>query len=217
MATARNEKHRYGQHYTPLLVARLLAALAVRTPNDLVLDPSCGDGRLLEAALTLKSALALHESNSSDLSNQVFGVERSLDAVHKAKKRSGACVAAADFFDFAPGATLDALSSFPPLFDALIGNPPYIRQELIGPTGKRLIEAQLSRDRAASPDIFWPRWSRRSDIYVYFFAHSIRFLADHGRIAYLTASSWLDAGYGAALREFLASNFRVLAVIESAA
>src|SRR5215471_2123138 len=131
MATARNEKHRYGQHYTPLLVARLLAALAVRTPNDLVLDPSCGDGRLLEAALTLKRVLALKESNSSDLLNQVFGVERSLDAVDTAKQTS-ARVAAADFFDIAPGATLDALSSFPSSFDALIGNPPYIRQELIG-------------------------------------------------------------------------------------
>ena len=216
MATARNEKHRYGQHYTPHHVARLLVALAVRTPADLVLDPSCGDGRLLEAALTLKRALALKESNSSAISNQVFGVERSSDAVYTAKQ-TGACVAAADFFDIAPGETLDAWSRFPVSFDALIGNPPYIRQELIGPKGKRRIEAQLARDRVASPEIFWPRWSRRSDIYVYFFAHSIRFLADHGRIAYLTASSWLDAGYGAPLREFLLANFRVIAVIESAA
>ena len=216
MTTARNEKHRYGQHYTPHQVARLLAALAVRTPTDLVLDPSCGDGRLLEAALTLKRALALKESNSSDLSNQVFGVERSSDAVYTARQ-TGACVAAADFFDIAPSATPDAFPSLPLRFDALIGNPPYIRQELIGPAGKRLIEAQLAQDRVASPEIFWPRWSRRSDIYVYFFAHSIRFLAEHGRIAYLTASSWLDAGYGAALREFLLANFRVIAVIESAA
>lgn len=216
MATARNEKHRYGQHYTPLHVARLLAALAVRTPVDLVLDPSCGDGRILESALALKRALALKESNSSDLSAQVFGVERSSDAVSIAKQ-TGACVAAADFFAIAPGTTLDALSRFPLEFNALIGNPPYIRQELIGAEGKRLIEAQLARDRVASPEIFWPRWSRRSDIYVYFFAHSIRFLADRGRIAYLTASSWLDAGYGAALREFLLANFRVIAVIESAA
>jgi hypothetical protein len=65
--------------------------------------------------------------------------------------------------------------------------------------------------------MFWPRWSRRSDIYVYFFAHSIRFLKEHGRLAFLTASSWLDAGYGAALRKFLLNNFRVIAVIESAA
>jgi len=101
-------------------------------------------------------------------------------------------------------------------FDAVVGNPPYIRQEVIGLKGKRRIEARLARDRAASPDVFWPRWSGRSDIYVYFFAHSICFLKEHGRLVFLTASSWLDAEYGAALREFLLKNFRVISVIESA-
>jgi len=100
-------------------------------------------------------------------------------------------------------------------FDAVVGNPPYIRQEVIGLKGKRRIEARLARDRAASPDVFWPRWSGRSDIYVYFFAHSICFLKEHGRLVFLTASSWLDAEYGAALREFLLKNFRVISVIES--
>ena len=216
MATARNEKHRYGQHYTPHHVSRLLAALGIRTPTDLILDPSCGDGRILDAALALKQKLALKESALTDFSNQVFGVERSPDAV-KIAQQVEASVVEADFFDIEPGSRLDGLSSFPLEFNALIGNPPYIRQELIGPAGKRLIEAQLARDRISAPEIFWPRWSRRSDIYVYFFAHSIRFLAEHGRIVYLTASSWLDAGYGAALREFLLANLRVIAVIESAA
>jgi methylase of polypeptide subunit release factors len=216
MAKSRDERHRYGQHYTPREVARLLAALAVRSPGDLVFDPSCGDGRLLEEALDRKKQLsARHRSRGSVLSNQVFGVERSASAV-QAARRTGACVAAADFFDVEPGATLNESMSLPIEFDALIGNPPYIRQEVIGPRGKRRIEARLARDREASPDVFWPRWSGRSDIYVYFFAHSIRFLKEHGRLVFLTASSWLDAGYGAAVREFLLKNFRVIAVIESA-
>jgi hypothetical protein len=105
----------------------------------------------------------------------------------------------------------------PGQFDAIIGNPPYIRQEVIGSRDKRRIEARLADDCEASPEVCWPRWSGRSDIYVYFFAHSIRFLKEGGRLAFLTASSWLDAGYGAALRRFLLNNFRVIAVIESEA
>jgi SAM-dependent methyltransferase len=232
MATARDERHRYGQHYTPHEVARLLAAFAVRSPGDLVFDPSCGDGRLLEEALKLKKQpSARRRSTGTVLSNQVFGVERSAYAV-QAARRTGARIAAADFFDVEPGAslsesmsgpgkdacaTLNESMSLPLEFDAIIGNPPYIRQEVIGAKGKRRIETRLARDRAVSPDVFWPRWSGRSDIYVYFFAHSIRFLKEHGRLVFLTASSWLDAGYGAALREFLLKNFRVIAVIESAA
>jgi type I restriction-modification system DNA methylase subunit len=50
MAIKKDERHRYGQHYTPPEVARVLAAFAVRTASDLILDPSCGDGRLLKEA-----------------------------------------------------------------------------------------------------------------------------------------------------------------------
>jgi len=182
-----------------------------------VFDPSCGDGRLLEAALKLKKRLSSrHRLSGSSLSNQVLGVDRSAAAV-AAAGRTGACVALADFFDIGPGTTLNESMSLPLEFDAIIGNPPYIRQEVIGPKGKHRIDARLARDRAAPSGVFWPRWSGRSDIYVYFFAHSIRFLKERGRLVFLTASSWLDAGYGAALREFLLKNFRVIAVIESAA
>src|SRR5258705_2355402 len=64
-------------------------------------------------------------------------------------------------------------------------------------------------------EIFWPVWSRRSDIYVYFVAHSTRFLRPQGRLVFLTAGRWLDVGYGAALRAFLLRNFRIIAIIES--
>jgi hypothetical protein len=213
---SRDERHRYGQHYTPGEVARLLAAFAVRSSDDLVLDPSCGDGRLLEEAIKLKRQLAGRRLTNSSTPCEVFGIERSESAAMVARCTS-ASVAVADFFDVDPGASLNKSMSLRLQFDAIIGNPPYIRQEVIGPNDKRRIEARLARDRAASPEFFWPRWSGRSDIYVYFFAHSIRFMKEGGRLVFLTASSWLDAGYGAPLREFLLNNFRVIAVIESAA
>ena len=232
MAKARDERHRYGQHYTPLEVARLLAAFAVRGPADLVLDPSCGDGRLLEEAMRLKQLFAEGDGQRPIPSRELFGIERSALAI-KIARRTGASLVSADFFDVEPGTSSPRLSiphellttdyglrtkmRLPSEFDAIVGNPPYIRQEVIDARDKRRIEACLARDRSASPAVFWPRWSGRSDIYVYFFAHSIRFLKSGGRLVFLTASSWLDAGYGAALREFLLNNFRVIAVVESAA
>src|SRR5205085_8429908 len=95
--------------------------------------------------------------------------------------------------------------------------PPYIRQEVMGAPDKRRIARRLASDRLLASEVNWPRWSGRSDIYVYFFARAIRFLKVDGRLVFLTASSWLDAGYGAALRQFLLNNFRVIAVIESTA
>ncbi len=215
MAKIKDERHRYGQHYTPREVALLLAAFGVRSPRDLVFDPSCGDGRLLEAALHLKAHLASQRSHKK-LEAELFGIDRSAAAARPAA-RTGARVAVADFFEIEPGARLDGSTKLPAQLDCIIGNPPYIRQEVLGERDKQRIERRLESDRAQSPENFWPRWSGRSDIYVYFFARSIRFLRDGGRLVFLTASSWLDVGYGAALRGFLLKNFRIIAIIESAA
>ncbi len=216
MANARDERHRYGQHYTPGDVARVLAAFAVRASDDLILDPACGDGRLLEAAIRLKHHRASQTgSQLAPLVQDAFGIDRSSQAVEVAS-RTGARVAGADFFDLETGARLNRRLRLPVAFDAIIGNPPYIRQEVMGARDKRRIERRLAGDRQRMPEIYWPHWSGRSDIYVYFFARAIRFLKAGGRLVFLTASSWLDVGYGAALREFLLRNFRVLAVIESA-
>ena len=211
----RDERHRYGQHYTPVEVARLLAAFAVRAAGDLVFDPACGDGRLLAEAINLKRRLA-PQAAPDLLAREVFGVDRSAQAVAQAVA-VGAQVEQADFFDLEPGARLSDTLRLPQRVDAIIGNPPYIRQEVMGAQDKRRIARRLASDRQSASEVNWPRWSGRSDIYVYFFARAVRFLKAGGRLVFLTASSWLDAGYGAALRRFLLDNFRVVAVIESVA
>ncbi|HEY9231301.1 MAG TPA: N-6 DNA methylase [Blastocatellia bacterium] len=211
----RDERHRYGQHYTPGDVARLLAAFAVRAAADLVFDPACGDGRLLAEAINVKRQLAV-QAPPECLARAVFGIDRSAQAAALAAA-TGAQVGQADFFNVEPGEQLTDRLRLPQNFDAVIGNPPYIRQEVMGAPDKRRIARRLASDRQLASEVNWPRWSGRSDIYVYFFARAIRFLKAGGRLVFLTASSWLDAGYGAALRQFLLNNFRVIAVIESTA
>ena len=258
--TRTDDRHRYGQHYTPAVVARLLAAFAIRAAGDIAFDPSCGDGRLLEAARTAKLALAAEGSPTSpaadktsisaepnrDQFDELFGVDRSENAVAEAA-RTGAKVAVADFFDIKPGDTVSDAFNVPSRVDSIIGNPPYIRQELLGDHKsriskllepvtrgrKRLERPPLSRKRGlggssgngigsaeqraeTANQVYIPRWSGRSDIYVYFFAHAASFLRPGGRLVFLTASSWLDVAYGARLQEFMLANFSIVAVVESA-
>jgi methylase of polypeptide subunit release factors len=230
-----DERHRYGQHYTPGVVARLLAAFAIRSAGDVVFDPSCGDGRLLEAARDAKMALAFEPTPHGI--DELFGVDRSDEAVAKAS-RAGAQVAVADFFDIRPGDRVSGAFNLRSRFDSIIGNPPYIRQELLGDHKSRIsklfeptarVESKDARGpsgrisrrgwRASPGDshhVYFPRWSGRSDIYVYFFAHSAAFLREGGRLVFLTASSWLDVAYGTQLQEFLLANFSIVAVVESA-
>src|SRR5690242_7025851 len=137
MAKARDERHRYGQHYTPTEVARLLAAFAVRAAGDVVFDPACGDGRLLAQAIAAKHALAPRRRLAQSR-REVFGTDVSTKALATARE-TGAQVASADFFDVEPGALLNESVRVPEAFDAVIGNPPYIRQELMGARDKRRI------------------------------------------------------------------------------
>jgi hypothetical protein len=250
-----DKRHRYGRHYTPESVAKLLAAFAVRSSRDVVLDPSCGDGRLLEAALRVKRALAVGPSRRPEGPRGVdlvqprisfpepgpgpedlFGIDLSRGSIRLARRRLGARIARADFFDVDPGSRLGDGMALPLEFDAIIGNPPYIRQEVMGASDKQRIARRLLRkatpgsipaDGPFAPagnsgvanmeGLDWSGWSGRSDIYVYFFVYAARFLSPRGRLVFLTSSSWLDVGYGAALKDFLLRNFRIIAVVESVA
>ncbi|QCI67216.1 Eco57I restriction-modification methylase domain-containing protein [Phreatobacter stygius] len=73
-------------------------------------------------------------------------------------------------------------------FDAVIGNPPYVRQELLGETKPALKKAYRAYDGMA-------------DIYVYFYEQGLRLLRPGGRMSYVVTNKWLKAGYAEALRD----------------
>ena len=89
-------------------------------------------------------------------------------------------------------------------FDVVIGNPPYVRQESIGPHKSSLLA--LYRDAATA----------RSDLYCYFYARGLQLLRDGGMHVFVCSNSWLDVGYGAKLQEHLLKNAHIQAIYESA-
>lgn len=102
-----------------------------------------------------------------------------------------------------------------PLMTAVVGNPPYTRQEemleeVFGTDYKKdILLAAISRD---FPKIDLPL---RASIYAYFFVHGLKFLNVGSRLGFVTLRSWLDVGYGEALKKFFLNHCRIVAVIES--
>ena len=82
-------------------------------------------------------------------------------------------------------------------FDAVIGNPPYVRQELLGDEAKRALKA----DYAA--------FDGMADLYVYFYEQGLRLLRPGGRLSYVVTNKWLKAGYAEALRDLFANKGQV--------
>lgn len=78
-------------------------------------------------------------------------------------------------------------------FDAVIGNPPYVRQEMIGAIKPALERAYES-------------FAGTADLYVYFYEQGLKLLRPGGRLAYVVTNKWLKAGYAEALRRLFAED-----------
>lgn len=105
----------------------------------------------------------------------------------------------------------------PPL-DAVVGNPPYVRQELIPKRGEKgLKPVRAKEDLQELCAEFWPglKLSGRSDLHCYFWPAATHFLKEGGWFGFLVSSSWLDVEYGFALQEWVLNNFRIHAILES--
>ncbi|MFN9405947.1 MAG: Eco57I restriction-modification methylase domain-containing protein, partial [Dolichospermum sp.] len=74
-------------------------------------------------------------------------------------------------------------------FDIVIGNPPYIRQELLSPFKPYLQENYQTYDGVA-------------DIYIYFYEKGLNLLKPGGIISYIVTNKWLRSGYGESFRLF---------------
>jgi hypothetical protein len=86
-------------------------------------------------------------------------------------------------------------------FDAIVGNPPYVRQE------------KLSSDKPFYRD-HYEIYHGTADLFVYFFEQGLRLLRPGGRLAYISSNSWLRANYTTALRRYLRAQTSVEQIID---
>ncbi|MBN1363980.1 MAG: Eco57I restriction-modification methylase domain-containing protein [Syntrophaceae bacterium] len=124
-------------------------------------------------------------------------------------------------------------------FDIVIGNPPYVRQELIADpsmkaedypeekwrSAKRHYKEKLMRSiYLAFPDFFRfdsdtgqvkRNLNAKNDLYVYFYMHGLSLLNPKGTFSFVTSNSWLDVGYGRDLQEFLLANCPIYLIMDN--
>jgi len=86
-------------------------------------------------------------------------------------------------------------------FDVVIGNPPYVRMELI-----KSVKPYLEKHYVVADD--------RTDLYAYFFERGVSLLKAGGRLGYISSSTFFRTGSGENLRKFLGDNVAIEAVID---
>ncbi|MEA2040622.1 MAG: Eco57I restriction-modification methylase domain-containing protein [Thermodesulfobacteriota bacterium] len=111
-------------------------------------------------------------------------------------------------------------------FDIIIGNPPYVRQEEIGPPTivdrpttreeRKAYKEKLIRSAQAYVGKQF-RINKKSDLYVYFYYLGMSLLNKDGVFVFITSNSWLDVGYGADLQEWLLNNMEMMDIYDNQA
>lgn len=194
-----NRRRSLGAYYTPEPIADAVSSWAITDPEFAVLDPSFGGCSFLRSAVTRLSELGAVRPGS-----QVFGID--VDPATSPYVDALAPLGVPnqnlkyeDFFAVTP-------DCFPKRFDAVVGNPPYIRHH-------RLDSETLERARACA-EAENISLDGRSDAWAYFVAHSLSFLKQGGRLALLLPGSVLHADYARPLREELSTRFRNVELIQ---
>lgn len=77
-------------------------------------------------------------------------------------------------------------------FDVVIGNPPYVRQELLGQQQKDFFSTKYKNV-----------YNGIADLYVYFYDLSISILKANGLLGFITPNKWMERKYGLELRSYL--------------
>ncbi len=191
MDTASLRKAR-GAFFTPDPLARYITDWAMRTVHDKVLEPSCGEAAFLLAAVDRLAVL--REFAPAHPVPQLDGIELHATSAQAARDLLGAAAVDArirvgDFFTFEPTGS----------YDAVIGNPPYVRYQNF--SGDSRVRSRAAALRAGVP------LNGLASSWAAFTVHAALFLRRGGRLGLVLPAELLTVNYAAEVRRFLMERF----------
>ncbi|MDY7094773.1 MAG: N-6 DNA methylase [Acidobacteriota bacterium] len=179
-----------GAFFTPRPMADYMVSWAIREAGDRVLEPSCGEAVFLQSAVNRLQELGAQLNNES----QLIGLDIHTESIELAKQElqrlgADAELLVGDFFDFHPSAR----------FDAVIGNPPYVRyQKFSGEARRKALEVSLAHG---------VRLPGLASSWAAFVVHAASCLKPAGRMALVLPGELLSVNYAAPVRRFLMQRF----------
>jgi len=227
------EKQKFGQYFTSEVLANLVTFSAIKSRNDVVIDPTSGTGTFLNSFYNTLQFFG--NKSHQQILNQIWGNDishfpatLSVISLYKQKVNDIANfprIIRKDFFTLNPTQTIaipdnkdiDKINQIPiPKFDAVISNFPFIQQEDIP---NEILNTQFEGEFAKTQIAFLNgnkfEINGKSDYYIYCFYNSLKFLKDNGILSAITSNAWLGKNYGLQFKKFLLDNFHIKYVVKS--
>lgn len=228
------ERKSLGQFYTHPKVAQTLSEWAIHRngkSHPRVLDPASGSGTFCVESYKKLDRL-LPKSRHQDIIDHIVAVDINRFPLHltalnlasqNITERTDRLHLFHDsFFNIDPdtqffetsrigGEEQEVLGTF----DAVVGNPPYIKQGSLYPD-KEHFRRHLKEFGMNGKSPYYDgdkRLSKRSDAYVYFVTHGTQFLDEGGRLGFIIPTKWMMTGYGEDFQEFVYAEHKLEAVV----
>lgn len=179
-----------------------------------LLEPSFGDGDFLEIVIERLLASWQQGDPPGDpvtvLGPCLRGVELNEASFRATRGKVIALLAEAGVDKVAAARLADTwlvrgdflLTDLPNAFHFVVGNPPYVRQELIP-------DALIAEYRARYRTVF-----DRADIYIPFIERSLSLLGERGTLGFICADRWMKNRYGGPLRQMVADSYHLKAYVD---
>lgn len=185
---ARKER---GAFFTPDELSSFVVRWAITGPDQTVLEPSCGEGDfLLAAAERLQRLGASTEQINANLAGYEIHRPSAAVARDRLAAEGHACkVHAADFLSRPSDGR----------YDAVVGNPPYVRFQSIPSEQQQAIRAISDKSKVSICAL--------ASTWMPFVIQSALHLKLGGRLGFVLPAELLTVNYAAPLRQFLLASF----------
>jgi adenine-specific DNA-methyltransferase len=186
-----------GAFFTPPEVARYICDWAIRTSDDRIYEPSCGEADFLLPAGERLRRLGAEAVDASHLRGAELHRASAEGALAElAEHRMTAGIDVSDFFD------VDLPSGS---FDAIVGNPPYVRYQAF--QGEPRAKAQRAALRAGV------RLSGLASSWAAFTVRCGQLARPEGRLGFVLPAELLSTNYAGSVRRYLAERFASVRLI----
>lgn len=187
-----------GGYYTPQEIADFATKWVLKNNPRNVLEPSCGDGVFFQSLF----------NNNCDKNINIFGFElfdieakKSIDLCNKLKFEN-VNIREGDFLEWFNSETLKASTKF----DAIIGNPPFIRYQFLEKEFQKNTENVFSNLNL--------KFTKHTNAWVPFIISGIELLNPGGRLSMVIPSEIINVMHAQSLRTFLGEHCSKIVIID---
>lgn len=185
-----------GSYYTPKWLADYITKWVLEENSRTILEPSCGDGVFFDSLSSNINGLFVTGIDTNENATKTCS-----DKLTKSRVNNEILTK-----DFITWAIENLKSDNPQLFDAAVGNPPFIRYQYL--------EKDIQENAQTFFEMMDMKFTKHTNAWIPFVIASIKFLQPNGLLGMIVPSEILHVLYAKGLRDYILDECSQVLIID---